>query len=61
MMASMRYCLYCRKDKPREGFKEVLHLVSRTLRGQCEDCQEVRKKTREELEAMAKIEKERRK
>jgi len=57
----MRYCLYCMKQKPEEGFKEVLHAATRSVRGQCLDCQEKRKKPRTELEKLAKAESKERK
>lgn len=57
----MRYCLYCRRDKPAKGFIQVLHPGSQTYRGQCTDCQAVRRKSREELEAMAEKERNERK
>lgn len=55
----MRFCLYCRKPKPRSGFTEVYHDQSATYRGQCADCQGVRRKSRDELERLAKQKKER--
>lgn len=53
--------MYCSREKPAKGFIQVLHLSSQTARGQCADCQAVRKKPRKELEAMAEKEKTERK
>lgn len=58
-----RYCMYGRHFKPVEGFITIRHEASGTQRGMCTTCQEVRKKPRAELEALAardKLERKRR-
>lgn len=57
-MSAQRYCGYCRSFKPDEGFKFVLHVNTGSKRGQCPPCQELRKKPRSDLEAMARREQE---
>ena len=52
-MTNPRFCLYCRKDQPREGFISIPHNNSGTLRGQCLECQRRRALPRETLEEMA--------
>lgn len=45
--------MYCRCDKPSEGFRELFDSSHRTKRGQCADCQAKRKLPRETLHQMA--------
>lgn len=52
-MSAQRYCPYCQQFKPDKGFKQVLHFKSGSKRGMCPPCQELRKRPREELAAMA--------
>lgn len=49
----MRFCVYCRKEKPRKGFIDVPG-PSGAPRGQCADCQDMRRKSQRELEELAK-------
>jgi hypothetical protein len=58
---SQRFCLYCQKFRLDVGFKFVVHPQTNRTRGMCPACQEVRKKPREELVALAKKQKEERK
>jgi len=55
-----RYCTYCRRHKPDEGFKFIRH-TSGTPRWMCLACQERRRLPREVLEQMAQQEKQERK
>jgi hypothetical protein len=48
----VKFCQYCRRDKPREGFRLIPHL-SGSPRAQCADCQEIRKRPRSELVELA--------
>lgn len=50
---SERYCPYCTRFKPDVGFKQILHPPTRSNRGQCPQCQDLRKKPHKELVAMA--------
>ena len=48
-----RYCAYCRVFREDTGFKTVYHTTSNSKRAQCSACQEIRKLTRDELNARA--------
>lgn len=48
----MKFCVYCRKEKPRKGFIN-LGLTGEPPRWQCADCQGMRRKSQQELEALA--------
>jgi hypothetical protein len=48
----MKFCEYCRKDKPRSGFRLIPHPTG-SPRAQCADCQEIRKLPRAALEELA--------
>lgn len=55
----MKFCQYCRKSKPKEGFRLIPNR-SGNPRTQCADCWEIRKlpqATLEELATKAKKEK----
>lgn len=49
-----RFCPYCRTFRADFGFVKVRHPVNGSSRHMCPPCQEIRKKPREELEALAK-------
>ena len=49
----MRFCVYCRKEKPRRGFVNN-GLTGEPPRWQCTDCQGMRRKSLQELEDLAK-------
>lgn len=51
-MKPAKFCQYCRKDKPRAGFRLIPHPTG-SPRAQCADCQEIRKLPRAELVEMA--------
>jgi hypothetical protein len=53
--------MYCLKFRPNTGFKLVPHLATKSTRGMCPVCQEIRKKPAHELEALAHREREERK
>jgi len=60
-MSATRYCPYCQVFKPDKGFKQVLHFKSGSKRGMCQTCQDLRKRPRDELAAMAERDKNERK
>lgn len=49
-----RFCPYCRIFRVDLGFVKVRHPSNGSSRSMCEPCQTIRKKPREELEALAK-------
>jgi len=57
-LSRVRFCLYCRCDKPVEGFVELMDPVHRTKRGQCADCKKTRQLPRKRLQELAALDKE---
>lgn len=55
-MTEKRFCQYCWRLKPDEGFKFILNVKSASRSAQCPACQDLRKKPRVELEEMARKE-----
>lgn len=51
-MSATRFCGHCQTFKPREGF-DLLVTPSGVRRAMCQACQEIRKRPRSELQALA--------
>ena len=58
---SERYCMYCLKFRQNQGFKLIPHPQTKSTRGMCPVCQEMRKRPQSELQALAHKEREERK
>jgi hypothetical protein len=56
-----KFCGYCNRFKDGLGFRTILNIRNKSKRGMCPSCQEIRKRPREELEALAKRDSEERK
>ena len=52
-----RYCPYCVRFRHDEGFKQIVHPQTGSKRGMCPSCQEMRKKPRSTLIALAETQK----
>lgn len=55
-MKGGRFCIYCRRTKVDQGFKMIPNSAKGSAGAQCPACQDIRKKPRVELEALAKRE-----
>lgn len=52
-----RFCPYCVRFRHDEGFRQIVHPQTGSKRGMCPGCQEMRKRPRAELTALAAQEK----